>query len=259
MSERGREDQHPSDRRPVDNETVLAELAAIRRSTGRWKTFALLTVAVLAGFLSGPVLRRFTAAREARDMVTAPADVRAALSEAMTIDIGDSAAAVEVFQVTDMQCPFCAAVEPSIVEAIKSEFVRPGSARLRIVQMPIDAIHPHARVAGRLMLCVDRIAGDRVEQAMAGLYETQREWGGQGKDDARQVMMRQLASQGVDTAAVASCEASDDVDRAIGVNQRVARNIRVPGTPAFYLNGVRLPPDSAAIVDAVRAQVARRD
>lgn len=136
-------------------------------------------------------------------------------------------AAVEIVEVSDIECPFCsrgaktvAALEERYGELLTTRFVH----------LPLP-FHKRAEPAARAAEAARRQG--RFEAMKALLFENQRSLG-----DAD--IMIYAEKLGLDLARFARDLADPAIDAIIQRDKRIAHDLEVRGTPAYFINGRRL-------------------
>lgn len=148
--------------------------------------------------------------------------------------LGDPDAPVKIAEFTDYQCPFCARHSQDTLPRILSDMIDTGRVYYAMYDMPLDSLHPNARLASTVARC----AGDQNQYwAMHDLlFGRQDEWTGQ---DAS--WFNTLAEElSLDTAAFSQCVASGRFDSIIQASLDEAAQLGLQGTPSFFVNGYRV-------------------
>jgi len=165
---------------------------------------------------------------------------------------GSATAPVTIVEFSDLQCPFCSRVQPTI----KSLQAKYGPNQLRVVfkHNPLP-FHDHARPAAKVADAVLRQGGSSAFYAFLDLaFEEQLKLG----DEA---LNSWIARVGLDPAVVLRRaelpETNDKIERDVALADKVGAN----GTPAFRINGKTLsgaqPIESfVSIIDAELAAAA---
>src|SRR6478609_1897538 len=159
---------------------------------------------------------------------------------------GAATAPVTIVEFSDLQCPFCSRVQPTI-KTLQAKY---GPSQLRVVfkHCPLP-FHEHARPAAKVADAVLRQGGSSAFYAFLDLaFAEQPKLG----DEA---LVAWVARVGLDPQAVLSRaqlpETNDKIERDILLSAKVGAN----GTPAFRINGKALtgaqPLESfASLIDA---------
>jgi protein-disulfide isomerase len=143
---------------------------------------------------------------------------------------GSRTALVTIVEFSDMQCPYCARVLPTL-SALREKY---GPEKLRIVwkNTPLP-FHPQARPAAEAAAGVFELAGARAFWAFHDLaFQNQQSLGAARFTEwARQAG---VADAGAVTAGLTSGRWADVVDADV----RDGKVVGVEGTPSFFVNGV---------------------
>lgn len=144
---------------------------------------------------------------------------------------GSANAPITIVEFLDLQCPFCARVQPTI-DALKQQY---GPDKLRIVYKhnPLP-FHQNAMPAALAAQAVFEIAGSKAFFAFTrNLFDNQAAM----SDDYYERVASQL---GVDTGLLRQHIAGSRARAKIQADMDLARRIGANGTPAFRINGVEL-------------------
>ncbi|MET0792278.1 MAG: thioredoxin domain-containing protein [Polyangiaceae bacterium] len=144
---------------------------------------------------------------------------------------GSPVAPVTLVEFSDLQCPFCARVEPTI-KALRAKY---GPSQLRLVfkHYPLP-FHDKARPAAKVADAVFRQGGSEKFFAFLDLAFTE-----QVKlSDA--AVSDWVARVGLSPALIAQRAALPDTDAKVDRDVALATNLGVNGTPAFRINGAEL-------------------
>lgn len=149
--------------------------------------------------------------------------------------MGGEDALVTIVEYADFQCPYCARAGEILDEVHKAY---PEQVRIVSKPMPLEPIHPWARVAAEIGLCVLREGGNDA------YWKYHREvFARQEKIEEANAAAELLAltdSLGVDVEAVQRCEAEDATIATIDASLVEAARLGVKSTPTFFVNGRRL-------------------
>jgi protein-disulfide isomerase len=143
--------------------------------------------------------------------------------------LGDADALVTWVVFSDMQCPFCRRLDPT-VQALARRY---GPRKLRVVwkHQPLE-FHPRARAAAEAGVIVHRARGNGAffsytKQAFEALHE------GRALSDA-------LRAVGMSPRKVQAKIDAGDAARKVEADMRLAFTIGASGTPASFINGKRI-------------------
>jgi protein-disulfide isomerase len=142
--------------------------------------------------------------------------------------LGNDDALVTIVEFSDYQCPFCSRAEPTVKQVLAKY---PDSVRLVYRHFPLDSIHPQARPAAIAAVCAD-------EQGKFWEYHD-RVFANQ-RDLSSQTLAGFADDLGLDRAAFDVCIDSDEAARTVADDLEAGRAAGTTGTPAFYVNGIKL-------------------
>ncbi len=169
-------------------------------------------------------------------VAAAPVRQEQPTSEKLPIDAddivwGSATAPVTLVEFTDVQCPFCARVKPTIATLMRDY----GRDKLRIVvkHNPLS-FHDRALEAARFAQAVTDLGGPD-----AGLEFMQRAFVAQRELD-RPRLAEYARELGLDPARVEARADSPEVASAVDRDMALAKQVGATGTPAFFANGVKI-------------------
>jgi len=136
--------------------------------------------------------------------------------------LGSSNPLVTIVEFSDFQCPFCAAVQPTLKEVLQQYA---GSVKLVFKHLPLD-IHRNAMSAARAAYCAGR--QDRFWQFQDALFAS--------KDLSVESYNRTAQSLGLNRQTFQSCLNSDDSLNAVTADIETARRLKIERTPSFIIN-----------------------
>lgn len=137
---------------------------------------------------------------------------------------GPADAPVTIIEFTDFHCPYCKSVQPTLAE-IEKRYGR----HVRLVQhdLPIDQIHPDARVVHEAVRC----AG---EQGKFWEYRDRAFALAPASPDRLPGIAREI---GLDLAAFDACRKGPAVRDAVRRSSELASRLGLGSTPTFFING----------------------
>lgn len=195
----------------------LARLAAARLAT------ALSAAALLAGCGGGGA---------------GPPPERARVTLGSAPQRGPADAWVTVVEFSDFQCPYCGLAQASLA-LLAADY--PADVRVVFKHFPLS-FHAHAAAAAVAAECAraqEPSPDGRFWAMHDALFATQGSWGASGVGPAAAAaFFADQASQvaGLDEAAWGACVAADDRTR-VEADLAQGRDVPVPGTPTFVING----------------------
>ena len=157
-----------------------------------------------------------------------PAILRAAVITNGAPVRGSDKAPVTIVKFEDFQCPYCKTVQPTFLDVLKRY---DGKVRLVHKDLPLDAIHPQARLAAEAARC----AGDQ------GKF-----WAFHDKLYAQSPKLAALELKsaakevGLTIDSFDQCLASGKFKAAVQKDYNEAAGLGLTGTPAFFINGREL-------------------
>ncbi len=147
--------------------------------------------------------------------------------------LGAAEAPIEITEYADFQCPACEAFASVQFPDIEARLIATGKARFRYRDLPLDNIHPQARLASHTAACADDQG--KFWGTMKAIYARQAQWS--GRSDAYDVLGEAAASAGVDMAPWRECMESAKHAGRIQASYLEASAVGVGSTPTFLIGG----------------------
>lgn len=168
----------------------------------------------------------------------APAPTRPAAAPGEPVDVsadddsvlGDEDAPVTIIEFSDYQCPFCAKFYTDSLQQIKKDYVETGKVKVIYRDFPLS-FHPEATPSAIAAEC----AGEQGEYYAFhdGLFENQ---GRLGAD-----LYAELAKDiGLDMSKFNTCLKDPKMAAEVQKDFKDGQASGVTGTPAFFVNGVKV-------------------
>lgn len=130
-----------------------------------------------------------------------------------------------LFEFSDFQCPYCAAVSPTLNEFVKKH---PQDVTLVYKQFPLTSIHPEALAAAKAAWAAQQQG--KFWPFHDALFANQKNLG--------EATYREIAtSLGLDLAKFDRDRASQSAADAIAKDQALGEQLGIDGTPFFVMNG----------------------
>ena len=148
---------------------------------------------------------------------------------------GSRTAPVTIVQFSDFQCPYCSKVEATM-DTIKKAY---GADKVRIVwkNRPLG-MHPQAKPAAEAAATVFAIKGNDAFWKFHGLaFQNQREL----SDSSYEKWASQAGLAQADMAKFKAALGQHKYQDKVAKDDALADKLNAGGTPAFFINGVRLP------------------
>ena len=146
-------------------------------------------------------------------------------------DVGAASAPVAIVEFGDFGCSACAHFANETYALFSREFILSGRVKFKYVPFVMGSF-PNSGDATKAALC----AADQFSYwpMHARLYEN-RDW--LRLRDPKQKFEEFAAALDLDMAKFRDCYASDATKERIDTANRVARDLRIRGTPTFFING----------------------
>lgn len=150
-------------------------------------------------------------------------------------DRGKPEAPVVIVEFADFACSACGLFARETLPAVHSEWIATGRARIKYIPF-ILGIFPRAMDAAEAAECAAE--QDSFWPMHDMLYDMQREWSGAA--NPRSSFVEYARRMALDVASFEACLDADRHDAALLRNTRVAQQLRIRGTPTFFVNGARI-------------------
>jgi protein-disulfide isomerase len=147
-------------------------------------------------------------------------------------DSGVASAPIAIVEFGDYGCSACAHFETETFATFSREFVMSGRVRFKYVPFVMGSF-PNSEQATKAALCAADQSSFRSMHGM--LYERQREW--QRLRNPTEKFEEFANALRLDAAKFTDCYAGDATKQRIDDANRIARQLRVRGTPTFYIDG----------------------
>jgi protein-disulfide isomerase len=171
------------------------------------------------------------ATRQFYDALRAKNGIRATLGPyRVSIDAlgparGSDAARVTIVEFADFQCPFCKAAESSL-RAVIAKHAR--DVRLVFRNLPLEQLHPNAKVAAEAGVCADRQG--KFWEMHDAMYDDQSALGADGLTKSAQRL-------GLNVNAFSACLADASTEKSLAADAAAAQELGLDGTPSLFING----------------------
>jgi protein-disulfide isomerase len=144
--------------------------------------------------------------------------------------LGRPDAPVKIVVFSDFQCPFCSTFHQTL-QRVRAR--HPERVAVAYRHLPLDAIHPHARVAGLAAEC----AGEQGRfESYADLLFAQQDAIGR-KEWSRFAAEARVPDVNSFDACMVEQRWADEIER----DSRITRELNITVTPTFIINGTMIP------------------
>jgi protein-disulfide isomerase len=141
---------------------------------------------------------------------------------------GPADAAVTIIEFSDFQCPYCSRALPVLQEVMDRY---PDDVRLVYRHLPLDSIHPRARVAAEASLCAE-------EQGKFWEYHDILFANNSALSD--EDLRGNAETIGLDVEGFVQCMSEERFAVKVEADLEAGRAVGLSGTPAFFVNGLLL-------------------
>ncbi len=144
------------------------------------------------------------------------------------IKVGPDDAKVKLIEFSDFQCPYCKMFQKTIDDIIKEYG---NDVQLVFKNLPLDSIHPRARVAALAGQCANE-QGKFMDYANK-LFDNQKSW---TKTKDNKLFITYARQLGLDTNKFSQCLKDKKYKDAIDTTVSQAEKFGISGTPALFVN-----------------------
>src|SRR5712692_7132078 len=142
---------------------------------------------------------------------------------------GPAKAPVMIVEFSDMQCPHCKQVAPTVEQLLTQE----PNAHFVFQNFPLPN-HNWAEKAAEYVDCVGRASNDAVWKFIAKTFEQQESITEANADEKLKAI---AAESGANADQIAACAAKPDTKARIQASLALGKSVGVTGTPAIFING----------------------
>ncbi len=143
---------------------------------------------------------------------------------------GTKGAPITIVEYSDFQCPFCAKGAQIITELLKKY---DGKIAFVYKHLPIDSIHPGARIASKYYEAIRITDGKKAFEFHDTLLENQ-----QKLRLGEKYLESIVKDLGLNTKKIKALANSEDVAKRIEADEKEASTLGFSGTPGFLVNGI---------------------
>ncbi len=166
--------------------------------------------------------------------ITGPVDVE----EGHLPVLGNKDAKVTIIEFSDFQCPFCKTLFDESLAQIKKDYVNTGKAKFAYRHYPLTSIHPNAQITAEASECANEQG--KFWEYHDQLFTYQADWETLTGEELNTKLSEYATSVGIDGAALLSCVTSNKYADRVAEDLAAGNEIGVDGTPATFINGIRI-------------------
>lgn len=166
--------------------------------------------------------------------ITGPVDVE----EGHLPVLGNKDAKVTIIEFSDFQCPFCKTLFDESLAQIKKDYVDTGKAKFAYRHYPLTSIHPNAQITAEASECANEQG--KFWEYHDQLFTYQADWETLTGEELNTKLSEYATSVGIDGAALLSCVTSNKYADRVAEDLTAGNEIGVDGTPATFINGIRI-------------------
>lgn len=156
---------------------------------------------------------------------------RIKISEGDAPVYGPKKASITIVEFSDFQCPFCARVTGTL-DNIRKKY--DGRLRMVFKHLPL-AIHSKARAASMASMAANK--QNKFWEYRDILMKNQNEW---GAGDEGKLFVKYAKKLGLNIKAFNKDIKDKKFEKLIDEDMKLARSLKINGTPTFFVNGVRV-------------------
>lgn len=166
--------------------------------------------------------------------ITGPVDVE----EGHLPVLGNKDAKVTIIEFSDFQCPFCKTLFDESLAQIKKDYVDTGKAKFAYRHYPLNSIHPNAQITAEASECANEQG--KFWEYHDQLFTYQSDWETLSGEELNTKLSEYATAVGIDGAALLSCVTSNKYADKVEEDIAAGNEIGVDGTPATFINGIRI-------------------
>jgi len=167
--------------------------------------------------------------------------------------LGDPDAEVVLVEFSDFQCPYCGDAR-QILREILSEFE--GSVKLVYKQFPLS-FHEWAYKASEASYCFRKYGGDEAFWRFHDeVFANQRAI---TEDNHREQFAAIAEGAGLDSQKILLCMHSGEMKNLVDRDISEGHDLKVSGTPGFFVDGGRVPNDPDLLKKAISLRLSRKN
>ena len=146
---------------------------------------------------------------------------------------GVATAPVTVYEMSDLQCPFCRRFAIETFPTIEKEYIKTGKVRWVFINFPLTSVHLNAVAAAEVALCASRQGAFWPVHDL--LYRHQETWA--PLKEPGPFLATLADSARISRKALLACVASPATLQEIRAEAEGAERAGASSTPSFYIEG----------------------
>ncbi len=160
---------------------------------------------------------------------------------------GDANAPVTLVEYTDFQCPACGAYYP-ILDQLSKDLE--GKMKFVVRHYPLIQIHKNALPSARAAEAAGRQG--KFWEMYDVLFANQKEWSN-ADDPTKSIFPAYATRVGIDVEKFKQDMTDSSLDEKINQDRATGNELKISGTPSFFLNGKKL--ENPSSVDAFKKAI----
>ncbi|MBP9716332.1 MAG: DsbA family protein [Candidatus Levybacteria bacterium] len=181
--------------------------------------------------------------------ITGPVDV----SEGHLPVLGNKDAKVTIIEFSDFQCPFCKTLFDESLAQIKKDYVDTGKAKFAYRHYPLTSIHPNAQKTAEATECANEQG--KFWEYHDQLFTYQADWETLTGEALDSKLNEYAVAVGIDGTELLECVTSNKFADKVGEDISAGNEIGVDGTPATFINGIKI--SGAVPYEEFKAEIER--
>ena len=146
---------------------------------------------------------------------------------------GDADAPITIVEFSDFQCPFCNRFFQQTLPLLEENYIDTGKIKLVYRDLPLDNIHPNARLAHISAECADEQGKFWEYHDM--LFENQAQWSKLSPTDLDSQLKQYASSLGLNSVSFESCLGSQTIADEVNADYLQGVSYGATGTPTFFI------------------------
>jgi len=146
---------------------------------------------------------------------------------------GDPNAPITIIEFSDFQCPFCSRFSSQTLPLLEENYIDTGKVKLVYKDMPLDTIHPNARMAHIAAECADEQG--KFWEYHDILFEQQSQWQRLSPSNLDNTLTNFASGLEMQSTDFQACMKSPEIAKEVNDDPIQARSYGATGTPTFFI------------------------